>query len=169
MAEIVLVVAASLNNVIGVDGELPWRLPSDLKRFRKMTMGKPIIMGRKTFESIGKPLDGRANIVVTRNPEFAIDGVLVASSVEAAIQTAKDIAAETNADEIAVIGGGEIYRQALEFAETVYLTRVHREIDGDTFFPELDDSVWAEIRAGSPEQGENDSVATSLHIFKRRN
>ncbi len=132
-----LVVAASANDVIGVRGELPWHLPKDFKYFKAVTMGKPILMGRKTWESIGRPLPGRRNIVLTRDPAFASDGAVTVHSVTAGIAAADD------ANELMVIGGGEIYRLFLEQAVRVYLTRVHTEVDGDTLFPALTAADWS--------------------------
>ena len=133
-----LIVAASTNNVIGAAGRLPWHLSDDLKRFKSVTMGKPIVMGRKTYESIGRPLPGRQNIVVTTQAGFSADACDVVSSPDAAVAAAGD------ADEIMVIGGGEIYRLFLPSAARVYLTRVNVEIDGDAFFTPLDASEWTE-------------------------
>lgn len=133
-----LVVAASTNNVIGRDGQLPWRLSSDLKRFKAITMGKPIVMGRLTHESIGRPLPGRQNIVISTREDYVADGCDVVGSPEAAI------AAAGSATEIMVIGGGQIYGQFLPLANRIYLTRVHAEIVGDAYFPALDDSAWSE-------------------------
>ena len=133
-----LIVAASTNNVIGAAGRLPWHLSDDLKRFKSVTMGKPIVMGRKTYESIGRPLPGRQNIVVTTQASFSADACDVVSSPNAAVAAAGD------ADEIMVIGGGEIYRLFLPSAARVYLTRVNVEIDGDAFFTPLDASEWTE-------------------------
>ena len=132
------------NRVIGRNGDLPWQLPADLQHFKSVTMGKPIIMGRKTFESIGRPLPGRKNIVVTRRANFVSDGVLISNNLTAAIALGKAIASEDNVDEIMVIGGGEIYAKALSDAERLYLTEVHADIDGDTFFPALDRGLWRE-------------------------
>ena len=132
------------NRVIGRNGDLPWQLPADLRHFKSVTMGKPIIMGRKTFESIGRPLPGRKNIVVTRRANFVSDGVLISNNLTAAIALGKAIASEDNVDEIMVIGGGEIYAKALSDADRLYLTEVHADIDGDTFFPALDRGLWRE-------------------------
>ena len=132
------------NRVIGRNGDLPWQLPADLRHFKSVTMGKPIIMGRKTFESIGRPLPGRKNIVVTRRAKFVADGVLISNNLTAAIALGKAIASEDNVDEIMVIGGGEIYAKALSDADRLYLTEVHADIDGDTFFPALDRGLWRE-------------------------
>lgn len=134
-----LIVAASTNNVIGAAGALPWHLSDDLKRFKAITMGKPIVMGRKTYESIGRPLPGRQNIVVTTQDNFVADGCDVVSSRSAALEAAGD------ADEIMVIGGGEIYRLFLPLADCVYLTRVAVEVTGDAFFAPLDESSWLQV------------------------
>ena len=139
-----LICAMARNRVIGRNGDLPWQLPADLRHFKSVTMGKPIIMGRKTFESIGRPLPGRKNIVVTRRTNFISDGVLISNNLTAAIALGKAIASEDNVDEIMVIGGGEIYAKALSDADRLYLTEVHADIDGDTFFPALDRGLWRE-------------------------
>ena len=131
-----LIVAASENNVIGQDGQLPWYLSADLKRFRKLTTGHHIIMGRKTFESIGRLLPDRTTIIVTRNPDYFFEGANVADSLDSAIAVAADD------QQPFVVGGAAIYQLALEFVDTIYLTRVHTEIDGDVFFPDLDWSKW---------------------------
>ena len=131
-----LIVAASINNVIGVQGQLPWRLSGDLKRFKALTMGKPVVMGRRTWESIGRALPGRQNIVVTRQTGFRADGCDVVASTDAAIDAAGD------AEEVMIIGGGEIYRQFLPLADRIYLTRVKVELQGDADFPPLDEGEW---------------------------
>ena len=131
-----LIVAAAENGVIGRQGELPWRLSDDLRRFKVITMGKPIVMGRKTWESIGRPLPGRHNIVITRQPGYAAEGCDVVSSVDAAI------AASGDADEIMIIGGSEIYELFLQRAERIYLTRVHAAIEGDARFMLPDNADW---------------------------
>jgi len=133
-----LVVAASTNNVIGKDNKLLWSLPNDMKFFKNTTWGMPVVMGRKTFESLGKALNGRTNIVITRQADFAAEGVKVVGSMDAAMVAAAD----ADAKEIYVIGGGEIYKQALPIAHRVYITRVHTVVDGDTFFPELPTIDW---------------------------
>ena len=136
---IAIVVAMAENRVIGRDGGLPWRLPADLARFRALTMGKPIIMGRRTHESIGRVLDGRRNIVVTRHPDYQAPGCIVATSLEAAFEAA------SSAEEISVIGGAGIYEQALPFASRMHLTLVHASIDGDVRFPDIEPGEWQEI------------------------
>ncbi|MDE0754183.1 MAG: type 3 dihydrofolate reductase [Woeseiaceae bacterium] len=139
--KISLIVAASNNNVIGLDGELPWHLSEDLKRFKVTTMGKPMIMGRATFASIGRALPGRKSIVMSQQKAFVAEGCDVASSVEQAIACAGDV------DEIMVIGGGKIYELFLPIANRIYLTRVDAHIEGDTFFPTLDTKSWSTIES----------------------
>lgn len=131
-----IIAAASTNNAIGVQGRLPWKLSDDLKRFKKLTMGKPIIMGRSTWESIGQPLSGRQNIILTRQADFAAHGCDVVASVEDALEIAGD------SEEIMIIGGGQIYELFLPMASRLHITRVHAEIDGDVFFPKIDVRVW---------------------------
>jgi dihydrofolate reductase len=138
-----LIVAASANNVIGAKGDLPWRLSADLKRFKALTMGKPIVMGRKTYESIGRPLPGRQNIVITRNTDFVADGCYVVTSIEAAIDAAGD------AEEIMIIGGSHIYEAFLPRADRIYLTRVQAEVEGDAYLPHIDNDKWQEVSAKS--------------------
>lgn len=133
-----LVVAASENNVIGKDNRLLWHLPNDMKFFKNTTWGMPVIMGRKTFESLGKPLTGRTNIVMTRDKDWTAKGTTVTANMEEAMKAA----AETDAKEVFVIGGGEIFKQVLPQANRVYLTRVHTKLEGDAFFPELPAKDW---------------------------
>lgn len=135
-----IIVAVSTNGVIGKDNQLIWRLPDDLKRFKSLTIGHPIIMGRKTFESIGKPLPGRTSIVVTRNPDFQPDGVVITNSLESAL----DHAARLNTDEVFIIGGGELYNQVQNFANKLYITEVDTVIDGDTYFEIAEPEKWLE-------------------------
>ena len=152
-----LIVAASSNNVIGANGGLPWHLSDDLKRFKAITLGKPVIMGRKTFESIGRALPGRQNIVITRRVGFVAEACDVVASADAALAAAGDVA------EIMVIGGGQVYALFMPLASRVYLTRVHVEIAGDTHFPPLDPSAWSEIaRDELPVSPANDYAATCL-------
>jgi dihydrofolate reductase len=142
MTAVTLVVAASANNVIGHRGRLPWRLPDDLRRFRELTMGKPIVMGRKTYESIGRPLPGRRNIVVTGNRGFAIDGCDVVNSPDEALVLATALETEGAATEVMVIGGESIYRAFLAHADRIHMTRVHATVEGDAFFPRLNADEW---------------------------
>ncbi len=133
-----LIVAAAENNAIGKNNQLLWHLPNDLKFFKNTTWGMPVIMGRKTFESVNKPLPGRFNIVITRQADWKAEGVIVAMDLDDALKKA----AETNCKEVFIIGGGEIYKQGIEIAGKIYLTRVHAVLDGDTFFPAIDESKW---------------------------
>jgi dihydrofolate reductase len=133
-----LIVAMARNGVIGKDNKLPWRLSIDLKRFRALTMGHPIVMGRRTFESIGRLLPGRKTVIVTRNPQYRIEGAIVAASVDAAIKACGDD------PEIFFIGGAEVYRQVLDRIERVYLTEVDADVEGDAHFPPFDRSGWKE-------------------------
>jgi len=142
--DIALVVAVADNGVIGRGGDLPWRLPEDLKYFRAVTMGKPIVMGRRTYESIGRPLPGRPNIVITRNPDFHVDGVDVAATLDDALEIAARRAEEAGVSETMIIGGAEIYRAALPRADRLYLTEVHEAVGGDTLFPDYDRNEWSE-------------------------
>lgn len=153
--------------MIGRNGGLPWRLPSDLKMFRRLTMGKPVVMGRRTFESIGRPLDGRDNIVVTRDREFAAVGVHVVHTVEAAMMLARQLAVARGAAEIAVIGGAEVFKQVIDGADRIYLTRVHGEPDGNTVMPDPDPAAWSEISRTPLPRGVNDEFAATLVILER--
>lgn len=139
-----LIVAAGTNNVIGINNSLPWHLPQDLRYFKATTMGKPVIMGRKTFESIGKPLPGRLNIVMTRQANWRFDGVCVATSFAEAIVLAESVLLNAKNDdkEIMVIGGAELYNSALSIADRIYLTRVDVAPQGDAFFPEISEMEW---------------------------
>jgi dihydrofolate reductase len=163
-----LIVAVAENGVIGKDGALPWRLSSDLKTFRRMTMGKPIIMGRRTFQSIGKPLDGRDNIVVTRDPHFEHAGVASVASVSEALTLARVLARTRGADEIMVIGGADIYAVVLPTADRIYLTRVHAAPEGDRHFPALDTNEWSEVSREALPRGERDEYAATLITFERK-
>jgi len=136
--EISIIVAASINNAIGKDNNLLCRLSNDLKRFKKITMGHHILMGRKTFESIGKPLPGRTTVIITRQKDYTQEGCKIANSIEEAINLCQDT-------EIFIIGGGEIYNQAFNIVNNIYLTRIHSIIDGDTFIPNIDDDNWQEV------------------------
>jgi dihydrofolate reductase len=140
-----MIVAAAQNRVIGRDNALPWYLPNDLKYFKQTTLGKPIIMGRKTYESIGKPLPGRTNIVITRQTDYQPDGVKVVHSVAEARDLAESVCLIDGQEEAMVMGGAEIYTLALPDADRLYLTEVHADVDGDAYFPEYDKTEWQEI------------------------
>lgn len=134
-----IIVAVADNGVIGSGNQLPWRLPDDLKRFKALSLGKPIVMGRKTFESIGRPLPGRANVVISRQPGLQIPGCQVVTSIDDALVAAQP------APEIVIVGGADIYRQILPRVQTIHLTRVHANVQGDVSFPELQSSEWREV------------------------
>lgn len=165
--EIVQVVAVSLNGIIGADGDMPWNLPSDLKRFKQITMGKPVVMGRKTFESIGRPLPGRANVVISRSASYQVDGVHVVSSIEKALELATQLAKDTGAQEVCVIGGGEIYRQTLDRTSRIYMTRVMAEMAGDTHYPELSEDNWEEVAREHHQEGPKDTANFDIVTLER--
>jgi dihydrofolate reductase len=166
--EIVFVVAVAENGVIGASGAIPWRLKSDMARFKALTTGKPVVMGRKTFVSIGRPLPGRTNIVVTRDGGFRADGVVVAHSFADAKLIATGDALRRFATEIAVIGGAEIYVQWMECADRLEITEVHARPDGDTRFPDLDPAVWEEVARERNPAGLHDSADFSYVTYRRR-
>jgi dihydrofolate reductase len=163
--KIALVVAVARNGVIGRDGGLPWRLSSDLKRFKATTMGKPLIMGRKTWDSLPRrPLPGRHNIVVTRGPSFRADGASVAASPQAALA----FAAKDQPEEVCIIGGAEIFAHFLPRATRLYLTTVEAEPDGDTMFPPYDESDWTEMAREHVPAGPNDTAAFTVRTLDRK-
>ena len=168
--DVAIHVAIAQNGVIGREGDLPWRLSSDLKRFKADTMGKPIIMGRRTWESFPKrPLPGRLNIVVTRDETFAAEGGEVAHSLDDAISLATERASSMpEADEICVIGGGEIYARALPMADELHITHVLAEPDGDTYFPAIEPAVWEPVSSEDVPAGERDSHRTRHTVYVRR-
>ena len=155
MSTLSIIVAVAENGVIGRDNALPWRLPGDLQHFKRVTMGKPVIMGRKTFESMGRPLPGRCNIVITRNVAYHRAGIEVGTSLAAALALAAPLAAAGSANEAMVIGGADIYRMALPLADRLYLTEVHASVDGDSRLPEIDWDQWREtsreLHVGEPD------------------
>lgn len=164
---VVLVVAVARNGVIGGGNRLLWRLPSDMRRFKALTMGKPMVMGRKTFESIGRALPGRETIVVTRDPGFRAEGVVVAHDVPAAIEAADAAARRLGAEEVMVVGGGDIYRQSLKLAERIELTEVDLAPDGDTYFPALDAGQWREESRVEHEAAAGDDAAFAFVTYRR--
>lgn len=168
VVHIALIAARGKNGVIGRDGSLPWRLKSDLAWFRRVTFGKPVIMGRATWDSLPKkPLPGRANIVVTRQKDFVADGALICHSLEDAIQTARHRARETGMDEFAIIGGAQLYADALPLAGRLYLTEVDAAPEGDVYFPEIDESEWTLIHRESRAAGEGDDHDFVLRVLER--
>ncbi|PCJ95052.1 MAG: diacylglycerol kinase [Hyphomicrobiales bacterium] len=157
-----IIVGAAENNVIGHKGDMPWKVSADLKNFKKITLGKPIIMGRKTFESIGRPLPGRRNIVITRNPDWKAEGVDVFPSLEAAIEATSD------SEEVMIIGGGELYKIAMPMADRVYLTRIHANPQGDTWFPELPETIWKTTETSPIPGSEKDTASASFMVLERQ-
>jgi dihydrofolate reductase len=156
-----IIVAASVNNVIGADGQLPWRLPEDLKHFKAITMGKPMIMGRATFDAIGRALPGRKSIVLSRQQGFEAEGCVVVPTIDAALEAAGD------AEEIMVIGGGEIYRQLLPVADRIYMTRIQANIEGDTLFPELDMNEWDVVAVEEYPAGDEREIGFDVETLDR--
>ena len=149
------------NRAIGLDGQMPWHLPGELKHFKETTLGKAIVMGRKTWEAIGRPLPGRQNIVISRNREFRAEGCDVAASLEDAI-------AQAGSDEVMVIGGGELYRQAMHMADRMILTLVDCAPQADTWFPEWDPQVWRVIGSRSFSADDSNSMAYRVQELARR-
>jgi dihydrofolate reductase len=166
--EVVLVAAVAENGVIGSSGAMPWRLKSDMQRFKALTSGRPVVMGRKTFVSIGRPLPGRTNIVVTRDPDFRAAGVVVTNSFANAGAIAKGDALRRFATEIAVIGGAEIYAQWMACADRLEITEVHARPDGDTSFAAIDAAIWQEVARLRNPAGPADSADFSYVTYRRR-
>jgi dihydrofolate reductase len=158
-----LIVAMAQNGVIGRDSALPWRLPEDLKRFKEFTLGKPILMGRRTFEAIGRPLPGRANLVLTRDRDWRAPGVIPVHSVEEALLQTR------TCDELVVIGGAEIYRLLLPLARRIYLTHVHADIPGDTYFPAFDPAQWDDVELHTQPADERHAHPITFVTLERRN
>jgi dihydrofolate reductase len=165
--DVVLLAAVADNGVIGRDNALPWRLSSDLKRFKALTMDKPVVMGRKTYVSIGKPLPGRTNIVVTRDPNFAAEGVVTATGVDEALAAAREDARRRGAGEIMVIGGTEIFAQTMPLADRLEITHVHAQPAGDTFFPPIDSKLWREVARRDHPAGPHDEAGVSFVTYER--
>jgi dihydrofolate reductase len=159
-----LIAAASENNVIGKDNWMPWDLPAELAYFRAVTKGKPVIMGRKTYDSVGRPMPGRHNIVISRNADLKIEGVDVVSSMEEALEVVK----KDNADETFVTGGEHIYKLAMPYANRIYLTRVHTTIEGgEAFFPEFDESEWSLVKSEKHEPDAENKIPYTIMVFER--
>ncbi|MEM7068018.1 MAG: dihydrofolate reductase [Pseudomonadota bacterium] len=163
---IALVVAVAKNGVIGMEGGMPWHLSTDLKRFKRDTMGKPCIMGRRTFESIGKALPGRLNIVISRS-EFKADDTVHANSIEAALFLAEGWAKENGSEEICIVGGGQMYKETMKLASKLYVTHVMAEPDGDTRFPDIIEAEWRPVHREEIPRGEKDSAETLYVVYER--
>jgi dihydrofolate reductase len=162
-----LIAALADNQVIGRDNQLPWHLPADLKHFKALTLGKPIIMGRKTWDSLGRPLPGRLNLVVSRQPGLTLDGAEVFPSLDAAVARADEWARERGVEELMLIGGAQLYAQGLERAERLYLTRVRLSPDGDAFFPELSELDW-QLDSSSEQAAQDAAPAHAFETWVRR-
>jgi len=157
-----IVAAGDGNNAIGFKGKIPWHLPADFKRFKDLTLGHPIIMGQKTFESIGKPLPGRINIIVTNDADYRAEGCRITHSMDEAIAVAKD------ATEVFVIGGGQIYRLAFPVAQRIYLTKVHGSFEGDTFFPEVSGGGWRLVSSEPHLKDENNAFDYTFCVYEKK-
>lgn len=160
--------AVSRNGIIGRDGDMPWRLSSDLRRFRTLTLGKPIVMGRKTYDSIGKPLPGRQTVVVSRHAAIDHPDVRMAHSLAEAIAIAEELARGKGENEICILGGGQIYAQAIGIADRMCITHVEADIEGDTSFPAIDPALWQAQETVEVPAGEKDSHPTRFVLYDRR-
>jgi len=165
---IAFVVAVAENGVIGRDGQLPWRLPSDLKRFRQLTLGKPVIMGRKTYDSIGKPLDQRDNIVLTRQVDTALPGTHIVAGLDGALALGRALAGKRGAEEVMIIGGADVFAAALPHADRIYLTLVHGSPVGDIRLPPFDPRVWGETAREPMQQGARDQFPADFIVLDRK-
>ena len=166
--QIVLVAAIGKNNVIGSEGQLPWQLKSDLAHFRALTIGKPVVMGRRTFESIGKPLDERTNIVLSRGFSMRVPGGVLATSLSAGLSMARQDAAKRGVDEIMVIGGGDVFAETMPMADRLEITHVDAAPKGDAFFPQIDPAAWREAARVEHPAGPGDSASFSVVTYLRR-
>jgi dihydrofolate reductase len=166
--KIVLVAAIGENNVIGRDGQLPWRLKSDLKHFRELTVGKPVIMGRKTYESIGKPLKDRTNIVLTSDLGLVVPGGVLATSLDAALSYARNDAARRGVDDIMIIGGSDVFAAIMPQADRLEITHVHAAPEGDAMFPPIDPSAWQKVAYAAHPAGPNDDADFTVVTYLRQ-
>ncbi|WP_270817707.1 type 3 dihydrofolate reductase [Aeromonas sp. Y318-3] len=162
--KISMIAAMAHDRVIGKDNQMPWHLPADLAHFKRVTLGKPVLMGRKTFESIGRPLPGRRNLVISRNPGYQAEGIEVVGSVEAALA----LLAGSSVEELMVIGGGHLYAEMLPSADCLYLTQIDLAVEGDTRFPAFDDCQWQRIECESHPADEKNPHPYSFEIWQRR-
>ncbi|WP_429129004.1 type 3 dihydrofolate reductase [Aeromonas veronii] len=162
--KISMIAAMAHDRVIGKDNQMPWHLPADLAHFKRVTLGKPVLMGRKTFESIGRPLPGRRNLVISRNPDYQAEGIEVVGSVEAALA----LLAGSSVEELMVIGGGHLYAEMLQIADCLYLTQIDLAVEGDTRFPAFDDDQWQRIACESHPADEKNPHPYSFETWQRR-
>ncbi|WP_375649612.1 dihydrofolate reductase [Bartonella sp. OT172YNZD] len=165
---ICLIAAVAENGVIGREGAMPWHLSTDLRRFKALTLGRPIIMGRKTWDSLGRPLPGRTNIVITRDCTFVAEGAVVAHSLSQACSIARSEASQNGADEVFIIGGGEIFQQGLHMADKIFLTEVLASIEGDSFFPVFNKEKWTIVETQDIPKGDKDSHPTRFFVYERK-
>lgn len=168
MIPVAIIVCAARNRTIGRDGQMPWRMPSDLKHFKALTLGKPVVMGRKTYQSIGKALTGRANIVVSRQAGLSLPDATVVSDLATGIVEGRRVAAATGASEVMVIGGGEIYAWALPLAQRIYLTRLAADIDGDAVFPALPETDWTVVSRTALPTTPRDDFTAEIIVYERK-
>ena len=168
MIRIAMIVGVAENGVIGSNQTIPWRIPSDMAFFKRTTMGKPIVMGRKQYETVGRPLPGRSNIVVTRQPGYQPEGVLVVASIEAALEKASEIAAADGVDEIMIIGGGELYAQLIDRADRLYVSHVDLAPEGDVRFPPIDPALWEIVDLPEVEPSPKDEARYRVKVYARR-
>ncbi|EJF77180.1 hypothetical protein MCO_01359 [Bartonella sp. DB5-6] len=166
--KVCLIAAVAENGVIGHEGALPWHLSTDLQRFKALTFGKPIIMGRKTWDSLGRPLPGRTNIVITHNRAFSAEGAVIAHSLSQACSVAKRVSSQNSADAVFIIGGGEIFQQGLPIADKIFLTEVLASIKGDSFFPVFDKEKWTIIQTQYIPEGVKDSHPSRFMVYERK-
>lgn len=166
--KLALIAAVANNNAIGINNKMPWYLPGDLRYFKAVTMGKPIIMGRKTFDSLRKPLPGRTNIVITRDPHWQHEEVKVVHSLDDALALAEDVTLINGNEEIMVIGGEQIYRQSIDRADRLYLTRVYQSFEGDAFFPDVDPKLWQETSRQDLHSDDDEPLTYSYLVLDRK-
>jgi len=166
MPEIVLIAAVARNGAIGLDNDMPWRLPSDLKHFKAMTLGKPVVMGRRTFESLGRPLPGRPNLVISRKG-FVAEGAEVFPNLNDALKRAGALAGDLEVDDVIVMGGGQIYAQAMDLADRLEITEVQADPDADTYFPAIDPAIWHETARIRGARGERDTADFEFVTYRR--
>jgi dihydrofolate reductase len=165
---IAMIAGVARNSVIGANGGIPWKIPSDMAFFKRMTMGKPIVMGRKQYETVGRPLPGRTNIVVTRQEGYGPEGVVVVHSLDAGLEAAQKVAAAEGASEVMVIGGGDIYAQAMARADRLYISHVDLAPEGDVRFPPIDPTVWRVVDEPEVPSSERDSASFRVRVYERR-
>jgi dihydrofolate reductase len=168
MTKIAMIVGVAENGVIGSDQTIPWRIPSDMAFFKRTTMGKPVVMGRKQYETVGRPLPGRTNIVVTRQRGYQPDGVLVFNSIDGALEKAREVAVADGVDEIMIIGGGELYAQLMPQADRLYVSHIELAPEGDVRFPAIDPQIWAIVDSPAVDPSAKDEAAYRVNVYERR-